>query len=136
MSSWARGRGRARLFLVDGSSRPPEPPLQRPAVQGFLNQGPRTPRLPRRHVTPDDWLRGWGSTRAHYRDVIEPRLLAGLGLLPDLPLRDFAELYLRRHAAVRDPNTIETLRNRLVRPLAAYGDVRLSELETDERRAR
>ena len=34
-----------------------------------------------------------------------------------------------RHAAVRSPRTVQSLRERLVRPLAAYGDVPLRELE-------
>jgi hypothetical protein len=40
-----------------------------------------------------------------------------------------AERYLERHAKIRSPRTIRTLRERLQRPLAAYGEIPLSELE-------
>ena len=55
----------------------------------------------------------------HYRDVIEPRLR---GEKPQLTLRELADKYLDRHALIRKPSTIRTLRHRLARPLDAYGE--------------
>jgi integrase len=43
---------------------------------------------------------------------------------------ELADLYLERHALVRDDRTIRTLRARLRRPLKDYGDTKLDELET------
>src|SRR5262245_29876215 len=65
----------------------------------------------------------------HYRDTIEPRLRGEPEAKPDLTLSELAEVYLERHGQVRSPGTIRTLRERLKRPLDAYGDVSLSELE-------
>jgi hypothetical protein len=65
----------------------------------------------------------------HFRDVVEPRLRGETTSLPDLTFAELAERFLDRHAGVRSPRTIRTLRERLVRPLAAFGDVPLSELE-------
>jgi integrase len=65
----------------------------------------------------------------HYRDTIEPRLRGEPEAKPDLTLSQLAEAYLERHAQLRAPGTIRTLRHRLKRPLDAYGDVTLRELE-------
>jgi integrase len=65
----------------------------------------------------------------HYRDVIEPRLRGEPGAAPDLTLRELADIYQQRHAQLRSPATIRTLRHRLKRPLDAYGDITLRELE-------
>ncbi len=46
----------------------------------------------------------------------------------DLTLADFAERFLAAHAAEVDPRTIRTLRERLVRPLAEFGDRSLDDL--------
>jgi integrase len=62
----------------------------------------------------------------YFRNMIEPRLR---GETPQLTLRELADKYLDRHALIRKPSTIRTLRHRLARPLAAYGDVPLRELE-------
>jgi integrase len=62
----------------------------------------------------------------HYRDVIEPRLR---GATPELTLRQLADVYLTRHGQIRSAATIRTLRHRLARPLKAYGEVTLRELE-------
>jgi integrase len=48
----------------------------------------------------------------------------------DMTLNELVDLYLKRHESIRSPRTIRTLRERLVRPLDAYGDLRLAELET------
>jgi integrase len=47
----------------------------------------------------------------------------------DLTLRELVDRYLDRHAKVRSPRTIETLRERLARPLDDFGDIRLAELD-------
>jgi integrase len=49
-------------------------------------------------------------------------------------LRELADTFLERHGKVAGPRTIRTLRERLARPLAEFGDVPLVELErmTDE----
>src|SRR5215210_698175 len=63
----------------------------------------------------------------HFRDEVAPRLGAG-PVRPDLTFLEFAERFLAAHAAEVDPRTIKTLRERLVRPLAEFGDRRLDEL--------
>jgi integrase len=60
---------------------------------------------------------------AHYRDVIEPRLH---GTDAALTFDGLCEQYLARLAPIRSPRTIATLRERLVRPRAAFGDVPLA----------
>lgn len=47
----------------------------------------------------------------------------------DLTLSGLTDLYLERHGQVRSPRTIRSLRERMRRPLDAYGDVPLCELE-------
>jgi integrase len=65
----------------------------------------------------------------HYRDTIEPRL-NGPEPTRDLTLRQFVdEVYVPRHAKIRQRDTIRALRERLARPLDAHGDVPLRELE-------
>ena len=65
----------------------------------------------------------------HYRDVVEPQL-RGEAVRRQLTLAEFVPVYLERHAAtgVRE-RTIATLRQRLGCPVAAFGDIPLSELE-------
>ncbi|HXH89385.1 MAG TPA: site-specific integrase [Gaiellaceae bacterium] len=48
---------------------------------------------------------------------------------PPLTLETHVDRYLEVHAATRDPNTIRVLRERLRRPVAAFGDVQLRDLE-------
>ena len=55
--------------------------------------------------------------------------LAGKAPRVDLTLRELADLYYERHGTVASPRTIRTLRERMVRPLKAYGDTSLRELE-------
>jgi integrase len=65
----------------------------------------------------------------HFRNVIEPRL-NGAEPVRDLTLSEFVEqVFVPRHGKTRKPNTIRAYRERLARPLAAYGDVPLRELE-------
>jgi integrase len=65
---------------------------------------------------------------AHYDNVIAPRLR---GEVPTtiLTLAAHVDLYLNRHGATRSPRTIQTLRERLRRPVAVFGDIPLRELE-------
>jgi integrase len=65
----------------------------------------------------------------HYRQVIEPRLNGVEPSAPELTFTELVDVYLQRHAQVRSPATVRTLRHRLKRPLDAYGDVQLRELE-------
>src|SRR4029453_16083331 len=65
----------------------------------------------------------------HFRDTIEPRLNGEPGAKPDLTLSGLTDLYFSRHGQFRAPGTIRTLRERMRRPLDAYGDLTLRELE-------
>jgi len=71
------------------------------------------------------------AARAWFRDVERKRMLGGL-VDEALTLREFADRYLERHAATCSPVTMQTLRWRLARPLAEFGDVKLDELRTGE----
>jgi integrase len=66
---------------------------------------------------------------AHYRDVIEPQLRGEPAARPELTLAELCDLYVERHAAAVRPRTIATLRDRLRRPVRAFGDEKLAELE-------
>jgi hypothetical protein len=72
--------------------------------------------------------------RAHYRDIVRAELDGHPAARRDVTLSELVDVFLERHATVAEPRTIETLRWRLRRPLDAYGDVPLAELErmTDE----
>jgi integrase len=65
----------------------------------------------------------------HYRRVIEPQLRGEPAPMPELTLAELVDVYLQRHAANVRAGTIDTLRDRLARALAAFGDVPLRELE-------
>jgi integrase len=47
----------------------------------------------------------------------------------DLTLQELVNRYVDRYSKLREPRTIATLKERLARPLADYGDVHLSELD-------
>jgi integrase len=68
--------------------------------------------------------------RAWFRDVERPRMRGERVAIAPMTLLELADLYLERHALVRDDRTIRTLRARLRRPLKDYGDTKLDELET------
>ena len=70
----------------------------------------------------------------HYRNVIEAELNCAPVARRDLTLSDLVETYLERHAKIRKPATIKTLRWRMKRPMDDFGDTALSDLErmTDE----
>ncbi|MFN0154168.1 MAG: tyrosine-type recombinase/integrase [Gaiella sp.] len=61
----------------------------------------------------------------HWREVVEPELEGRLARR-DVDVRSLVTTFLERHVA--SPRTIDTLRNRLARPLAMFGDVPLHEL--------
>src|SRR5262245_28245154 len=66
----------------------------------------------------------------HYRDAIEPELNEGGG--PETPpqtLADLVDVYVQRFQTIRSPRTVRSLRERLARPLMAYGDTPLADLE-------
>ena len=46
-----------------------------------------------------------------------------------MTLDRLAEKYLDRHSQIRSPRTVQTLRERLARPRAAFGQFPLVELE-------
>jgi integrase len=69
--------------------------------------------------------------RAWFRDVELPRMRGGLVNEP-LTLREFSDRYIARYEADRSPITVQTLKWRLVRPLAEFGDVKLSDLRAGE----
>lgn len=81
----------------------------------------------RRRVSP------FPSARAaleHYRDVILPELEGrASGPTQLVTFEELCDRFLERHAAARSPRTIRTLRERLVRPRAAFGSVAVSELD-------
>jgi hypothetical protein len=64
----------------------------------------------------------------HYRDTIEPRLN---GIVPtrELTFAELVDVYLERHGRIRSASTVRTIRHRLARPLAVFGDTPLRELE-------
>jgi integrase len=65
----------------------------------------------------------------HYRDVIEPGSIRANGSRDPEIFSALVDVYLERHGRIRSASTIRTLRHRLRRPLDAYGDVTLRELE-------
>jgi integrase len=68
----------------------------------------------------------------YYRDEIAPALARRLPAELDprqLTLAQLAERYLAAHGVGREASTIQTLRDRLKRPLTAFGDVPLVDLE-------
>ena len=69
------------------------------------------------------------AARAWFRDVELPRMRGDVVQRPPITLAAHVDRYLEVHAATRDPNTIRSLRERLRRPLAAFGDVQLRDLE-------
>jgi integrase len=63
------------------------------------------------------------AAREHYRDVILPELEGRApSVRPTVTLDELCDRFLERHAAARSPRTIRSLRERLVRPRASFGD--------------
>jgi integrase len=71
---------------------------------------------------------------SHYRDVVEPKIHGRVATRRDLTLTELVGVFVERHGKVAKPRTIRTLRERLRRPLDAYGNTPLADLEcmTDE----
>lgn len=69
------------------------------------------------------------AARAWFRDVESKRMRGEAVQRPSVTLREHVDRYLEVHAATRDPNTIRVLRERLRRPVEAFGDRQLRELE-------
>jgi integrase len=67
--------------------------------------------------------------RAWYRDVEAPRMRGDVVTRPPVTFKAHAEKFLTAHASMRDPNTVRALRERLQLPLAAFGDLNLTDLE-------
>ena len=65
----------------------------------------------------------------HYRDVIEPRLNGNSTETPPRTLQELADVFLTRMETIRSPRTVRSIKERLSRPLEAYGDTPLSDLE-------
>jgi integrase len=73
------------------------------------------------------------AAREHYRDVILPELEGRTpAVRPSVTLDELCDRFLERHAAARSPRTIRSLRERLVRPRAAFGDRPVDSLEPGE----
>src|SRR5215217_2293358 len=69
------------------------------------------------------------AARAWFRDVEQPRMRGEAVPRPPVTLREHVDRYLQVNAATRDSNTIRSLRERSKRPVAAFGDVQLRDLE-------
>lgn len=83
----------------------------------------------RRRFTPSPPFPTKTAARAHYRDVIGPKL-HGLAVAPaDRTLAVFVDEYLEAHAVGREPTTIRTLRERLTYATRTFGDLTLRDLE-------
>src|SRR5262245_6420778 len=61
------------------------------------------------------------AARAHYRDVVEPRLNGKPVARRDLTYTDLVDVFLKRHAIVAKPRTITELRWRLKQSQAKFG---------------
>lgn len=83
----------------------------------------------RRRFTPSPPFLTKTAARAHYRDVIGPKLHGLPVARPDMTLAELVDTFLDRHEAVRSPRTIRTLRERLRRPVTLYGSTTLHDLE-------
>jgi integrase len=72
------------------------------------------------------------AARSYFQDVVRPRLDGMSTMVEPLTLRQFAERFIARYEAIRAPASVRSLRYRLVRPLAEFGDVPMAELRTAE----
>lgn len=74
-------------------------------------------------------FRSRSEARDWWEATIRPELEGRREAMPDVTFEELCERYLRAHAVVVQPRTIRSLRERLQRPLAAFGDVPVRELE-------
>lgn len=65
----------------------------------------------------------------YFSEQIAPRLGLAFSQEPSPSMAEFAERFLAAYAAEVDPRTVRTLRERLRRPLAAFGSRSLGDLE-------
>jgi integrase len=72
------------------------------------------------------------AARSYFQDVVRPRLDGLPATSEPLTLRQFSERYIARYEAIRAPASVRSLRYRLVRPLAEFGDTPLAELRVGE----
>ncbi len=106
------------------------PPVQR----GHVRRLP-SGKVQLRYYGPDGEHRSGGvfasksAAYAHYHDVIAPMLRGEPAPAPELTLAELVDLFLTRQAAVRSPRTVRGLRERLQRPLSAYGSTPLAVFE-------
>jgi integrase len=74
-------------------------------------------------------FRSKSEARAWWEEAIRPELLGCRAAMPEITFGELCERYLRAHTAAVQPRTIRSLRERLKRPIAAFGDVPVRELE-------
>lgn len=67
--------------------------------------------------------------RAWFRDVELKRMRGEAVARPPVTLKAHVDAFLKVHASTRDPNTVRVLTERLKRPTATFGDLRLHDLE-------
>lgn len=65
----------------------------------------------------------------HYDEVVKAELDGRPVARRDVTLAELVDVFLERHGKVAKPATVKTLRWRMKRPLDAYGDTLLSDLE-------
>jgi integrase len=83
----------------------------------------------RRRFTPAPPFPTKTAARAHYRNVIAPKLQALTVAPRDRTLGEFIDDYLKAHKVGREPTTIRTLHDRLRYARDTFGDTKLSDLE-------
>lgn len=74
-------------------------------------------------------FRSKSEARAWWEEAIRPELLGRRAAMPEITFGELCERYLRAHTAAVQPRTIRSLRERLKRPIAAFGDVPVRERE-------
>ena len=74
-------------------------------------------------------FRSKSEARIWWEEAIRLELEGRCAIVPETTFDELGDRYLRAHAAAVQPRTIRSLRERLQRPLAAFGDVPVRELE-------
>ncbi len=69
------------------------------------------------------------AARGYFGDVVQPRLKGRPAAMPEVTFGELVERCLRAHAVAVQPRTLRSLQDRLRRPLTAFGDVPVRELE-------
>jgi integrase len=65
----------------------------------------------------------------HFEETVRPQLEGRPAARHDVTLAELAGVFLDRHGKVVTDRTVQTLRERLVRPLDRFGEISLAELE-------